>query len=151
VFQENSSVVASSSSNTNGPTTNKSSVESTVVADDGQIMVLGGQMKEQYDGGQDKVPLLGDLPYVGGLFRSESRQRKKTILLVFLRPVVLRDAASASAVTLDRYEAIRAEQQKTQPEPSRILPINEAPVLPALPARQGDRTPITVPPATNQP
>ena len=141
VFQENSSVVANSSSNANGPTTNKSSVETTVVADDGQIMVLGGQMKEQYDGGQDKVPLLGDLPFVGGLFRSESRSRNKSVLLVFLRPVVLRDAQTAQSVTLDRYESIRAEQQNAQPEQNRLMPINTGPMLPALPPKASKAEP----------
>ena len=121
---------ANSTSNANGPTTNKSSVETTIVADDGQIMVLGGQMKDQYDGGQDKVPLLGDLPGLGNLFRSESRKRSKSVLLVFLRPVVLRDAQTAQSLTLDRYEAIRAEQQGAQPTPSQVMPINAGPVLP---------------------
>ena len=150
VFQENSSVVGNSLNNTNGPTTNKNSIETTIVADDGQIMVLGGQMKDQYDGGQDKVPFLGDLPGVGGLFRSESRSRNKSVLLVFLRPVVLRDAQSASSVTLDRYDAIRAEQMVAQPAPSRVMDINQAPVLPALPPKTGapsDKAPVTTPPS----
>ena len=132
VFQENSSVASNS---TNGPTTNKNSLETTVVADDGQIMVLGGQLKEQYDGGQDKVPVLGDLPLFGGLFRSETRKRSKSVLLVFLRPVVLRDAQSVNSVTLDRYEAIRAEQQLAQPAPNRLMSIQDGPLLPAIPPR----------------
>ena len=144
VYQENSSVASNSS---NGPTTNKNSLETTVVADDGQIMVLGGQLQESYTGNQSKVPLLGDLPVVGNLFKSQDRTRSKKILLVFLRPVVMRDAQSSSAITLDRYEAIRAEQQAAQPERSRVLPINESPMLPALPTRPGDKTPITQPPA----
>ena len=144
VFQENSSVASNS---TNGPTTNKNSLETTVVADDGQIMVLGGQLKEQYDGGQDKVPLLGDLPIVGSLFRSESRKRTKTVLLVFLRPVVLRDAQAANSLTLDRYEAIRAEQQAAQPEPSRVMTVNDGPLLPPPPRAPGT-VPAVVKPAT---
>ena len=146
VFQENSSVVANSASNANGPTTNKNSIETTIVADDGQIMVLGGQMKEQYDGGQDKVPFLGDMPGVGGLFRTETRSRNKSVLLVFLRPVVLRDAQSARSIAIDRYEAIRAEQQSAQPDTSRVISINQGPVLPSLPAITTDKSPITVPP-----
>lgn len=146
VFQENSSVVANSASNANGPTTNKNSIETTIVADDGQIMVLGGQMKEQYDGGQDKVPYLGDMPGIGGLFRTETRSRNKSVLLVFLRPVVLRDAQSTSSLAVDRYEAIRAEQQGAQPDPNRAIPVNEGPVLPSLPVRPSDKRPITVPP-----
>ena len=144
VYQENSSVASNSA---NGPTTNKNSLETTVVADDGQIMVLGGQLQESYSGNQSKVPLLGDLPVVGYLFKSQDRTRSKKILLVFLRPVVMRDAQSSNAITLDRYEAIRAEQQSAQPEQSRVLPINESPMLPALPTRPGDKTPITQPPA----
>jgi general secretion pathway protein D len=79
------------------------------------------------------VPLLGDLPLIGGLFRSESRTRKRSNLMVFLRPVVLRDADSATRLSLDRYELIRAQQQAAQPRPSVVLPINESPVLPAQP------------------
>ena len=144
VFQENSSVQKDTVGNTNGPTTNKNSVETTVVADDGQIMVLGGQTTEQYDGGQTKVPLLGDIPLMGALFRSENRTRSRKVMLVFLRPVVLRDAQAANSVTLDRYEAIRAEQQAAQPEPSRVMSVNDGPLLPAPPPRSA--TP-TVPPA----
>ena len=132
VYQENSSVVSNTTSNNNGPTTNKSSIETTVVIDDGAIMVLGGQLKDQYDSGDSRVPLLGDLPVVGNLFRSENRTRRKTNLLVFLRPVVIRDGRAAETLAQDRYEAIRAQQQAMQPEPSRVLPINESPMLPPL-------------------
>ena len=145
VYQENSSVVATTTTNSNGPTTNKNALETTVVADDGQIMVLGGQMQESYNGGESKVPLLGDLPGVGNLFKSSSREKRKTMLLVFLRPVVLRDAQSAQAITLDRYEAIRAQQQAAQPTPSVVMPINEAPVLPQLPGSAPAVTPASTP------
>jgi general secretion pathway protein D len=154
VYQENSSVVATSQTNANGPTTNKSSVETTVVADDGQIMVLGGQLKDQFDGGTTKVPLLGDLPGVGGLFRSDNRSRQKTVLLVFLRPVVLRDGQASSTLSLDRYESIRALQQDAQPERSRVMPINESPVLPSpVPRASGavTDTPTKMPDAPDRP
>jgi general secretion pathway protein D len=133
VFQENSSVVGGTLTNANGPTTNKNSLETTVVADDGQIMVLGGQMKEEYTDGENKVPLLGDVPMMGNLFKSTSRERRKSVMLVFLRPVVIRDAQAATSLTMDRYEAIRAQQQAGQPAPSSVTSINQAPVLPALP------------------
>ena len=133
VFQENSSVVGTSTSNSNGPTTNKNSLETTVVVDDGQIMVLGGQMKDSYVDGESRVPVLSDIPMMGNLFRSENRRRTKTVLLVFLRPVVMRDAQAANAITIDRYEAIRARQQETQPAPSRVLKITDSPQLPPLP------------------
>ena len=76
------------------------------------------------------MPLLGDLPLLGALFRSESRERRRTNLIVFLRPIVMRDAESANRFSIDRYEQIRGRQQASQPPPSVVLPINEAAVLP---------------------
>ncbi len=145
VFQENSSVVGTTLTNQNGPTTNKNSLETTIVADDGQIMVLGGQMKESYTDGENKVPVLGDVPGVGNLFKNSSRERSKSVMLVFLRPVVIRDAAAASMLSLDRYEAIRAQQAAEQPTQKMLMPINESPVLPAVPPK-GQATPTA--PAT---
>ena len=134
IYQESSSVATTTAVGTDnaGPTTNKRSIESTIVVDDGQIIVLGGLIEDNYISNRSKVPLLGDIPYLGALFRSESRTRKKTNLMVFLRPVVMRDQASANKLSLDRYDYIRAEQQNNQPPPSSILQINESPVLPPI-------------------
>jgi general secretion pathway protein D len=147
LFQENSNVVQSSSNL--GPTTDKSSIETTVVVDDGQIMVLGGLMREEYTGGDSKVPLLGDIPVVGRLFRSDNRNRSKTNLMVFLRPVVLRTQGDATALTLDRYDAIRANQMDLQPAPRALLGVNEAPLLPAspTPTTPAPTVPGSLPPA----
>ncbi len=146
VYQENSSVVAATLNNANGPSTNKSSIETTVVVDDGAVMVLGGQLKDQYDGSVEKVPLLGDVPVVGNLFRYDNRTRQKTNLLVFLRPLVIRDAQAAASVTLDRYEAIRAEQVTEQPEHRLTMPgVDGAPVLPPLPKAGEAAAPMTRP------
>jgi general secretion pathway protein D len=131
IFQENSNVVGGASSAT-GPTTDKSSIETTVVVDDGQIMVLGGLLKDEFSGDAGKVPLLGDLPLIGGLFRSDNRTRVKSNLMVFLRPVVLRNQQAANDLTLDRYESIRALQRDSQPDPSRVMQINDAPQIPPL-------------------
>jgi general secretion pathway protein D len=76
--------------------------------------------------------LLGDIPYLGALFRSESRERRRTNLMVFLRPIVMRDAESANRFSIDRYEQIRGQQKDTQPNPTLLIPINEAPVLPPM-------------------
>lgn len=130
IYQENSSVLSTSS--TAGPTTDKSSIETSVVVDDGQIMVLGGLLKDEYTDGEDRIPGLSGLPVVGNLFRNEQRKRVKTNLMVFLRPVVIRDQATANSLTIDRYESIRALQQSGQPTPSVVIPVNEAPVLPPL-------------------
>jgi general secretion pathway protein D len=130
IFQEVSSVQASSVNSTTGLITNKRSIESNVLVGDGSIVVLGGLLQDEYSGNQEKVPGLGDIPFFGNLFKGETRSRKKTNLMVFLRPVVVRDAAASDALSLDRYELMRASQQRAQPENSSVVPINEAPVLP---------------------
>jgi general secretion pathway protein D len=130
LFQEVSNVVETSINAAAGPTTNKRSIESTVVVDDGAIIALGGLLQDSYDGKVDKVPGLGDIPIFGNLFKNDKRNRKKSNLMVFLRPVVLRDGRQADSLTQDRYDMLRAAQQVVQPKPSGILSVNEAPVLP---------------------
>jgi general secretion pathway protein D len=132
VFQENSSVDEASKTDVNGPTTNKSTIETTVVIDDGQTLVLGGLLKDQYSNGTTQVPLLGDIPWLGNLFKNRSRSRNKTNLMVFLRPIVMRSQEASNAVTLDRYDYMRNAQQNLTPERSFILPINDVPQLDPL-------------------
>ncbi len=158
IFQEQSSVKETTAAGTTnaGPSTTKRSIENTVVVDDGAILVLGGLIEDRFVTNKSKVPLLGDLPLIGGLFRSESRERRRTNLMVFLRPVVLRDAESANRLSVDRYEQIRGEQRNSQPQPSVVMPINESPVLPPLaplPASPGASAPPASlnPPATTLP
>jgi general secretion pathway protein D len=131
LFQEVSSVLASSLTSASGPTTTKRSIESTVLVDDGAIIALGGLLTDEYGGNVDKVPGLGDIPLFGNLFKNDKRSRKKTNLMVFLRPVVLRNGHQADSLAQDRYDMLRAAQQVVQPKPSSILSVNEAPVLPA--------------------
>ncbi|WP_255489669.1 type II secretion system secretin GspD [Mitsuaria sp. BK037] len=140
-YQENSSVVASVNSATQGPTFDKSAVETSVTLEDGQVLVLGGLLKDEYTDAEDKVPGLGDIPLLGNLFKNQSRKRVKSNLMIFLRPVVLRTAESASALTMDRYEAIRAYQQESQPKSSLVLPETGAPMLPEKPASAPGSTP----------
>ncbi|MCH8179000.1 MAG: type II secretion system secretin GspD [Proteobacteria bacterium] len=133
VFQENSSVDASSKTNTTGLTTNKSSIETTVVIDDGATLVLGGLLKDEFSNGDTQVPLLGDIPVLGNLFKSRSRSRNKTNLMVFLRPVVIRSQDDSNALTLDRYEFMRQKQVTGQPDASVLMnKVNGAPVLDPL-------------------
>ena len=134
IYQEVSSVLASTVNASNGPTTNKRTIESTVLVDDGAVVVLGGLLQDEYSGNQEKVPGLGDVPLFGNLFKSESRARKKTNLMVFLRPMVVRDAAATDRLSLDRYELMRSGLKAAQPVPSTMVPVNEAALLPALPA-----------------
>ena len=132
IFQEVSSVQPGSVNSATGLITNKRSIESNVLVEDGSIIVLGGLLQDEYSGNQDQVPGLGDVPLFGNLFKSESRSRKKTNLMVFLRPVVVRDAAATNALSMDRYDMMRTRQQQAQPVNSNLLPVNESPVLPAL-------------------
>ena len=148
IYQENSSVVGTTPA---GPTTDKSAIETTVVVDDGAIMVLGGLLKDEYTGSVAKVPYLGDIPVLGNLFRLDNRSRSKSNLMVFLRPVIIRTQQAADAITLDRYDAIRAQQKETQPSPSVTVPINDAPVLPPLRPLPADPAPVLVPPAASAP
>lgn len=133
IYQEVSKIDGNTLSDVNGPTTSKRAIESNVLVEDGSIIVLGGLLEDSYSQAEDKVPVMGDIPLLGALFRSENRSRKKTNLMVFLRPVVVRDAATSDALMLDRYESIRALQQVVQPTPSAVMnSISGAPVLPAL-------------------
>ena len=132
IFQEVSSVQPGSAASATGIVTNKRSIESNVLVDDGSIIVLGGLIQEEFASNQDKVPGLGDIPFVGHLFKSESRQRKKTNLMVFLRPVVMRDAQASQNFSLDRYDLMRANQQDSQPAKNIILGNQVVPVLPSL-------------------
>ena len=131
IFQEKSEVgIPAAGAENAGPTTTKRSVESTIVVDDGNVIVLGGLIQDRFTGGRSKVPFLGDLPFVGGLFRTDNRTREKTNLMVFLRPVVLRDQAASNAMSIDRYDYIRNAQIEVAPEPRTLLPVNGSPVLP---------------------
>ncbi|MEQ1683820.1 MAG: type II secretion system secretin GspD [Burkholderiaceae bacterium] len=149
IFQESSSLstaVAPGTSNA-GPSTNKRSIESTVVVDDGQILVLGGLIEDKYTDNRSKIPLLGDIPYLGALFRNDTRSKTRTNLMVFLRPIIMRDAATSNKVSLDRYDLIRAEQKESQPKATLVLPIGSAPVLPPLRGLEDSTKPLSVPPA----
>ena len=113
--------------------TNKRSIETTVLADDGQIVVLGGLIQDDKELNIDKVPLLGDIPYLGALFRYQSRTHRRTNLMVFLRPVVLKDANAAKPLTLDRYEYIRNLQNEARQPGDLVLPAEPPTQLPPMP------------------
>jgi general secretion pathway protein D len=145
IFQESSSVVATSLTSANGPTTNKRSIETTAVVDDGEIIALGGLVQDSNTGGVDKVPLLGDIPVLGQLFRYDTRQRTKTNLFVFLRPMILRDGASYQSLTADRYMYI-LDQQRTLGRFGK--PVPQEPPAPELPPLEGRTPPAPAAPAS---
>jgi len=121
-----------------GLITNRRAIESNVLVDDGQIVVLGGLIEERVEGGSEKVPGLGDLPLVGQMFRYDSRKRTKTNLLVFLRPVIVRDASAAHSVTADRYDYIRGLQGDSRLPQRFLLPDFPPSDLPSMPRPPGD-------------
>jgi general secretion pathway protein D len=130
IYQEVSSVVETLLPNPAGVTTNKRAVESTVLVDDGQIVVIGGLIQDGVRETVEKVPLLGDIPLLGALFTYSTRARSKTNLMVFLRPTVLRTVQGAESLTSERYDYIIGEQNKAQLPHSAPLPDMEAPTLP---------------------
>jgi general secretion pathway protein D len=133
-----------------GVITNKRALESTVLVDDGQIIVLGGLLQDSLTDGGDKVPVLGDLPVVGPLFRYDTRKRAKTNLMVFLRPVVIRNTATSQAITLDRYDYVLGEQRRSVPEPRVFWADPTAPVLPP-PQSTGPAVPLPPLPQSTPP
>ncbi len=115
-----------------GIITSKRSIETNVLVDNGQVVVIGGLIEDGFTDGEDKVPGLGDIPIIGNLFKTQSRKRTKTNLMIFLRPIIVTDAKASSLLTQDRYDGIRGLQERAQPAPSWILPNTAAPVLPAF-------------------
>ena len=132
VFQEVSSVDYSKAASI-GLITNKRSIESNVLVEDGSIIVLGGLLSDEYSGNASKVPGLGDIPGFGWLFKSESRTRSKKNLMVFLRPVVVRDAASTDSLSTNRYQQMMGLQRNMQPSFNPLLETGPGPVMPVLP------------------
>lgn len=99
---------------------NKREVETTMTVDDGQIAVIGGLLSDEERNTIEKIPLLGDIPALGQLFRSKAKQRTKTNLMIFIRPTILRSAEDSRRVTEQRYGYLRLQQglQNPNAEPS---------------------------------
>ncbi|WP_242468199.1 type II secretion system secretin GspD [Burkholderia plantarii] len=134
IYTEDSAVVPTTTSSTTVgvPTFSKRSIQSTVLCDNGEIIVLGGLMQDNYQIGNNKVPLLGDIPWIGQLFRSEGKQRQKTNLMVFLRPVILTDHATTQAVTENRYDYIQGVQGAYRSD-NNLIRDKDDPVAPPMP------------------
>jgi general secretion pathway protein D len=118
--------------------TNKRSLESTVLVDDHHVAVLAGLIQDDQSASVDKVPLLGDIPYLGSLFRYQTRAHRRTNLMVFLRPIVLKDERATAELTNDRYQYIRGLQSEMSVPPSLLLP--DVPIKPLPPQPQSSPT-----------
>ena len=113
-----------------------------MIVDDGSIVVLGGLMQDSYAEKEDKVPLLGDVPILGNLFKSRNRTGTKSNLMVFLRPVVLRDGRQADEFSQGRYQEMQTHQRASQPASSLAVPVNRGPMLPDLPPPKSSVLPL---------
>jgi len=122
--------------------TNKRSIKTSVMVGDGNVVVLGGLIEKQTGESVQKVPLLGDLPGIGALFRSKAGNVTKTNLMVFIHPVILRDSAVAEQSTSSKYNYFRALQFKEGKDGVNLLPGEQAPLLPEW----GDTKAIGQPP-----
>ncbi|MEW6558896.1 MAG: type II secretion system secretin GspD [Pseudomonadota bacterium] len=130
VYQEVSSI--SSQSNTAGIITNKRSIQTAVLVNDGQTIVLGGLMQDNVSENNSKIPGLGDIPGLGALFRSNSRTATKTDLMVFLRPIVVRTESQGNILSQQRYDTMRSLQGSAQLPAQFGMPDMPGPVMPSL-------------------
>ena len=120
IFQEVSSV--QDYTNAGGVILNKRNIESNVVVDDGQIIVLGGLIADGYTDGSQKIPVLGDIPLIGGIFRYDNKSRTKTNLMVFIRPRVLRDSEQNIDLSNTRLEELNKKREEFVPVPMLMKP-----------------------------
>ena len=131
--------------NAAGIITSKRSLESTVAVDDGQIIVLGGLIEDSFTDGSSRVPVVGDVPVFGALFRYDNRHRVKTNLMVFLKPTVIRTAGAGASLTSDRYDYLMGEQQRLRPAERAFWPDATVPELPLLPNASPNAPPSGLP------
>ncbi|MDX1507024.1 MAG: type II secretion system secretin GspD [Woeseiaceae bacterium] len=128
--------IASSSEGAVDLITNQRIIETTVIVDDGSIIVLGGLIDDVLRESEQRVPVLGSIPLLGTLFRSKKTELAKTNLMVFIRPKILRDAESAYEITNQKYNQIRNIQLGNQGEAIPLMPGIERPAIPPIDLRE---------------
>ncbi len=112
--------------------TNQRTIETTVIVDDGQILVLGGLLEDAIRESDQRVPILGSIPLVGALFRSRKTDKIKTNLMIFIRATILRDSIQTSLETNAKYNLMRDFQQTQQDRGVQLMPDAQRPILPPL-------------------
>ena len=112
--------------------TNTRTITTSVFVEDGNILVLGGLIDEQLRENEQRVPVLGRIPVLGGLFRSQSTELVRTNLMVFIRPTILRDSAQAVFETNAKYRYIRDLQLQQNETPLPLMRDQERPILPEI-------------------
>ena len=141
IRQEVSSIAGPVSNNFSDLILNKREIQTTVTVDDGQIIALGGLLDDNERRTLEKIPFLGDIPGLGQLFRSRSKTRSKTNLMIFIRPTILRSAMEAQALAERRYNYVRAQQRLLRPD--------EEPSIDQLVRDYMDATPPSTNPGTS--
>jgi general secretion pathway protein D len=129
--------------------TNKRSIKTTVLIEDGGIIVLGGLMSDTVTESEDRVPGLGAIPLIGNLFKSRSGSRQKKNLVVFIRPRIMRDADATESTSEAKYNEIRRMQQGINGGHITLLPGQKQPVVPSIPS--GIALPPPPPPSETNP
>jgi general secretion pathway protein D len=129
--------------------TNKRSIKTTVLIEDGGIIVLGGLMSDTVTESEDRVPGLGAIPIIGNLFKSRSGSRMKKNLVVFIRPRIMRDADSTESTSEAAYNEMRRSQQTLNGGHITLLPGQKQPAVPAIPS--GIALPPPPPPSETNP
>ena len=109
---------------------NKREIKTSVIVDDGGTIVLGGLIDDAVQESVSKVPLLGDIPILGNLFKSTSTSVSKRNLMVFIRPTIIRDGVTMNEISHKKYQYIRAQQLKRQADGIPLMPNTEGPTLP---------------------
>nr|WP_314898591.1 type II secretion system secretin GspD [uncultured Deefgea sp.] len=137
VYQEVSSVDSSLNTDGAGLATKVRTIETKVLVDDGQIVVLGGLIENRVINNDSQVPGLGNIPYIGELFKFQSRKYEKVNLMVFLRPVVIRDSTANHTLTNDRYQYLRKQQSDFKTDPHWLLDDIPQIQLPSKPPEAG--------------
>jgi len=117
--------------------TNKRSIKTTVLIEDGGVIVLGGLMSDTVTESEDRVPGLGAIPLIGNLFKSRSGSRQKKNLLVFIRPSIMRDAEATESTSEAKYNEVRQEERSLHKGHITLLPGEKQPVIPAMPPGSG--------------
>ncbi len=138
VFQEVSNVDTTPVTGASDITTQKRTVETTVLVDNGDTVVLGGLIDEQFQQDEQGIAGLSSVPVLGGLFRTRKKTKSKTNLMVFLRPSIIRHAEDTIDITRDRYTGVLDDKRAINPGPSQVLDSFSAGAVVRYPARESD-------------
>ena len=128
--------------------TNKRSIKTTVLIEDGGIIVLGGLISDTVSQSEDRVPVLGAIPLLGNLFKSRSGSHQKKNLMVFIRPTILRDAEATESTSESKYNDVRQDERQLNDGHITLLPGEKQPLVPPIPPRAAVPAP---PPASGAP